>query len=199
MSDDSPTYAFADGELEQLKNIKSLYLAGDGEGCVFRLKRLASDRKFSALNMLGLIYETGCGPVDGDLKTAIDWYHRSIEAIDDIESHRGLARVYLQANSLDPGHQLARYHLDLLVENEYMGGYYGLGIMYQHGIGVQVDNQVAASHFKNAMDRGHLMAEVGLREVSDNGRLRNLISALSTAWRIARFPKLSDDNSALII
>ena len=194
-----PTYIYADGELEKLEAARSLYNTGDGDGCLFLLKRLAGEGRHSAFSMIAHVYETGCGPIAKKSVEAVKWYKRSIETIDDIVSHRGLARLYLQDFGLDPSHKLVRYHLELLVNQDVMGGYFGMGILYQHGIGVPVDYPTAASYFMKAISHGHLMAEVRLRQVSGRSWFSRLVPSLITARKIGQVVAKNDDNSVLTI
>lgn len=193
------TYVYADGEREKLENARSLYNSGDGDGCLFLLKRLVGEGLHSALSMIAHLYETGCGPIAKNSIEAANWYKRSIEKIDDIVSHRGLARLYIQDFGLDPNHELVRYHLQLLVDHDVMGGYFGMGILYQHGIGVPIDHPKASSYFTKAINHGHLMAEVRLRQVSGKSLLSRLVPSLVTSLKIGRVVAKNDDNSVLTI
>jgi TPR repeat protein len=183
----STRYDFSDEERRQLERYTVLFESGDGEGCKFLLKRMVADGKHSALCQLGFIYEVGCGGIQRDFPNAAKWYKQSIEAIDDINSHRGLARIYLQEFQLDPDHSLAKYHLDHLVYNEVMGGYFGLGYLYQKGLGVPKDFEKAAQFYKKAADMGHIVAQSGLNEIANKGKLRNFLSIFS-AFRKSDVP-----------
>lgn len=145
--------------------VAELHDAGDVAGAVFQLKRLAKEGFAPALVELGDKYEFGGGGIDVDLAEAVEWYKKSVEAIDDVRSHIGLARIYLQSEELDPDRSLSFYHLKLLADTDTMAGWFGLGFAYQRGIGAEVDLDAAESCFRNAIEKGHLVAGTHLAQV----------------------------------
>ena len=145
--------------------VADLYDSGDVAGAVFQLKRLANERFSPALVELGDKYEFGGGGIDVDLAEAVEWYKKSVEAIDDVRSHIGLARIYLQSKDLDPDRSLSFYHLKILADTDTMAGWFGLGLAHQNGIGTEVDLEAAETCFKNAVEKGHLVAGTHLAQV----------------------------------
>ena len=139
--------------------------SGDGDSAVFIYKALANDGCATALSQIGRIYEHGFAGIEQDFGEAIEWYKHSVETIDDLLSHLSLARIYLQDTSLDPTRQLALYHLNLLAENEIMGGYFGLGLMYDFGIGVEQDKETAEQWFSKAEALGHIGARLSRMKI----------------------------------
>lgn len=139
--------------------------SGDVAGAVFQLKRLADEGFSPALAELGDKYEFGGGGIEVDLAEAVDWYKQSVEAVDDVRSHTGLARIYLQSKELDPDRSLSFYHLRLLADSDTMAGWFGLGIAYLNGIGTDVDMDAAENCFRKAVDKGHLVAGTHLAQV----------------------------------
>ena len=150
---------------ERWYEVADLHDSGDVAGAVFQLKRLADEGFSPALAELGDKYEFGGGGIEIDLSEAVDWYKKSVEAIDDVRSHIGLARIYLQSKELDPDRSLSFYHLKLLADSDTMAGWFGLGLAYQHGIGTNVDMNAAENCFRNAVDKGHLVAGTHLAQV----------------------------------
>jgi TPR repeat protein len=142
-----------------------LHDSGDVAGAVFQLKRLADEGFSPALAELGNKYEFGGGGIDADWVEAVRWYRKSIEAIDDVRSHIGLARIYLQSAELDLDSSLSFYHLKVLADTDIMAGWFGLGLAYQHGIGTGVDLDAAETCFRRAVDKGHLLAGTHLAQV----------------------------------
>jgi TPR repeat protein len=135
-------------------------VSGDGNGAIFIYKSLANDGCATALSQIGRIYEHGLAGVKKDFGEAIQWYKRSIETIDDLLSHLSLARIYFQDPSLDPTRELLHYHLNLLANNEVMGGYFGLGLAYTFGIGVDENEELADEWFAKAEASGHVGARL---------------------------------------
>ncbi len=142
-----------------------LFDAGDVAGAVFQLKRLASEGFSPAFAELGDKYEFGGGGIEVDLAAAVEWYKRSVEIINDVRSHMGLARIYLQDPELDPDHSLALYHLHVLTETDVMGGWYGLGLVHMQGVGTEKDLEAAQRCLEKAVRMGHLQAGVDLAVV----------------------------------
>ena len=136
--------------------------SGDGEGAVFVYKALANDGCVAALSQIGRIYEHGLAGVGKDFGEAVKWYLRSVETIHDLLSHLALARIYLQEPSLDPDRELALFHLNLLAEHEVMGGYFGLGLVYDFGVGIEEDKDLAEHWFAKAERLGHAGAKLAL-------------------------------------
>ena len=134
--------------------------SGNGQGAVFTCKALAKNGCAPALGQIGRIYEFGLGGIRQDFKEAVKWFKLSIEAIDDLQSHLALARIYLQNPKLDANHKLALYHLDLLAENEVAGAYFGLGLVHEFGLGVPTDESLALDWYERAQLLGHLMARL---------------------------------------
>jgi TPR repeat protein len=131
-------------------------MSGDGDGAIFIYRSLANDGCATALSQIGRIYEHGLAGIEQDFSEAIKWYKHSVETIDDVQSHLSLARIYLQDTNLDATRQLSLYHLTLLAENEVMGGYFGLGLLYDFGIGVEKNEELAEQWFAKAEGLGHV-------------------------------------------
>lgn len=150
---------------ERWYEVADLHDSGDVAGAVFQLKRLASEGFSPALAELGDKYEFGGGGIEVDLSEAVGWYKKSVEAIDDVRSHIGLARIYLQSKELDPDRSLSFYHLKLLADTDTMAGWFGLGLAHQHGIGTEVDLDAAETCFRNAVGKGHVVAGTHLAQI----------------------------------
>ena len=145
--------------------VADVFDSGDVAGAVFQLKRLANEGFSPALAELGDKYECGGRGIEIDLIEAADWYKKSVEAVDDVRSHIGLARIYLQSKDIDPDRSLSFYHLKVLADTDIMAGWFGLGLAYQHGIGTDIDLVAAETCFRNAVEKGHLVAGTHLAHV----------------------------------
>ncbi|WP_198411177.1 tetratricopeptide repeat protein [Marinimicrobium alkaliphilum] len=132
--------------------------SGDFSGALFIFKRLAKEGCSTALVEVGNIYELGGGGIEKDVDKAIQWYNYSIESLDDPKAHLCLARAYLQRGKTDDDYRRAYEHLSLLEDSEEMGAFYGLGLMYAHGIWVPKDVSTAMKYYRKAYGLGHLMA-----------------------------------------
>lgn len=150
---------------ERWCEVADLHDSGDVAGAVFQLKKLASEGFSPALAELGDKYEFGGGGIEVDLAEAAEWYKKSVEASDDVRSHIGLARIYLQSKELDPDRSLSFYHMKLLADSDTMAGWFGLGLAYQHGIGTDLDLNAAEECYRNAVAKGHLVAGTHLAKI----------------------------------
>lgn len=167
-----------------LKTSIELYKRGRGEEMLANLNRILADGCPSALSMLGTVYETGCGVVEISPENAVRYYLRSIEALDDVNSHLGVSRIYLENPILDPGRDLVRYHLELLASNDIVGGVYGLGLLHQHGVGIPQDHEVALKYFERAANLGHLGAKVALFQMKG---AKGVLGLIKVAWTVLQF------------
>lgn len=150
---------------ERWNDVADLHESGDVARAVFQLKRLAAEGFSPAFAELGDIYECGGGGVDMDLAQAVEWYRKSVEFIDGVRSHTGLARIYLHSKELDPDSSLSFYHLQLLADTDTMAGCFGLGFAYHQGIGTAVDLDAAEECYRRAVEKGHLAAGIHLAQV----------------------------------
>ena len=167
-------------------------LSGDGPGAVFQYKSLAADGCASALFQLGRIYEDGLCGVEQDFGEALTWFRHSIETVDDVASHLAVARIYLQTREFDPDRKLSQYHLELLAQNDVPAGHFGLGLMSEHGLGVEVDISKAKHHYRSAAGRGHLLARLRLAFLDFSEKpLRNLVPLIRARMAVRKLTRQS--------
>lgn len=145
--------------------LKRAILRSDGQGAHFLLDRAIAEGVHTAYAQKASLYESGCGTVRSDFREAIKWYKKSVEVLDDILSHKGLARIYLQCSDLDNDRSLARYHLEILANSDDVGGRYGLGLVYQLGIGVDKDLERALQLHSLAAEQRHIGAALAVRQI----------------------------------
>ncbi|WP_317930585.1 tetratricopeptide repeat protein [Halioxenophilus sp. WMMB6] len=135
-----------------------LYRKGDKTGALFRFKKLAQEGCAAALVEIGNIYERGGGGVSSDVFEAEVWYLRSVEVLDDPKAHLALGRIYLDFSGFSQRFDKAHYHLSLLEDSSEMGAFYGLGLIYEKGLGVREDVEKALAFYQKAMTLGHIGA-----------------------------------------
>ena len=152
---------------------------GDRAGALFLFKRLAYEGCAPALIEVGNIYELGGRGVQKDYEEAKKWYIRAVEIIDDASAHLGLGRLYLKTGDSPNDFYNAHYHLDLLVDhNNHMGALYGLGLIYELGLGVDQDYSKAEGNYQQAIEQGHILAMKNLARI----RLKESFSRGMTLW-----------------
>ncbi len=136
----------------------SVFNDGDVEGALFLFKRLADEGCAPALTEIGNIYEHGWG-VQRDLDKAIEWYTCAVDLIDDLNAHLGLGRSYFARRLSIADYERARYHfIRLIEEKNHRGALYGLGILYEFGLGVEQSYDYAERYYQLAVEQGHLLA-----------------------------------------
>jgi len=164
-----------------------MFRSGDRVGSLFIFQRLAKEGCSPALVEIGNIYEQGGGGVEKDIATAIKWYQRSVEVIDDPKAHLGLGRLYLQYGKTDGDYSNALYHLSLLENTEEMGAFFGLGIIHELGLGIARDTNAAIRYYQRACELGHVLAEKNLSRIMiKSGHFLGIIAWLKSCWKIAR-------------
>lgn len=136
----------------------NLYRKGDKSGALFRFKKLAKEGCAAALVEVGNIYERGGGGVSGNISEAETWYLRSVEVLDDPKAHLALGRIYLDSSVFLDRFEKAHYHLSLLKDSSEMGAFYGLGLIYEKGLGVQEDVEKSLTFYEAAIKLGHIGA-----------------------------------------
>lgn len=139
---------------------------GDRAGALFLFKRLANDGCAPALIEVGNIYEIGARGIKKNIDEAKKWYLHAVEVIDDAKAHLALGRLYLTAGDSPSDFRNAHYHFDLLVDhNNHMGALYGLGLIYERGLGVDRDYLKAENYFQQSIDQGHVLAMSNLARI----------------------------------
>lgn len=132
--------------------------SGDAEGAIYMLKALARDGITQAMAEIGVIYETGLGPIKEDMDKAIEWYTKAADA-GDVEGMLAIARLHLTGIGLPVDYTVARQHYeDIINEFENRRALFGLGWIYHKGLGVPVDLNKAESFYKRSYEAGHLLA-----------------------------------------
>lgn len=132
---------------------------GDRAGALFLFKRLANEGCAPALIEVGNIYELGGGGVHQDYLKAKEWYLHAVEVIDDVNAHLALGRLYLNTGASKSDFHNAHYHFKLLIDhNNHMGALYGIGLVYELGLGVDKNYSKAEDNYGRAIEQGHILA-----------------------------------------
>ncbi len=137
----------------------SVYESGDVKGALYLFKRLAYDGCAPALIAVGSIYEHGYDEAPKNFDQAIQWYSYAIDVIDDVKAHLALGRSYLSRASSASDYEQARYHfIRLIEEKNHRGALYGLGLLYEFGLGVEQSYDYAVRYYQSAVEQGHILA-----------------------------------------
>lgn len=162
--------------LTRWKLSEDSFLKGDLAGALFILKKLAKEGFEPAYLEIGNIYELGGGGVEKDLNKAEYWYKRSASSLDKNSStHLALGRIYLQSKS--DKIEAAISHFER-VKHQEMGALFGLGLIYENGLGVQKSLTKAIDYYQQAADAGHIMAKA---------RLEGLLVQPGPFWRLRKW------------
>lgn len=147
------------GHEEKWQEAVKLFRQGDRAGALFRFKRLANEGCGPALVEIANIYEQGGAGVAVNTSMAERYYELAVDVLDDPKAHLALGRINLQKTGSEDCLQKARYHFQLLENDFEMGAFYGLGLMYELGLGVDIDLDKAISYYSSASDLGHVIAQ----------------------------------------
>ena len=173
----------------------STFLRGDLAGALFLFKKLANEGCAPALAEIGNIYELGGGGIERDINRAIIWYQRSIDTIVSPKAHLALGRLYLQSKE-KCDYARAHYHFSLLTDQRQMGALYGLGLMYDQGLGVERSEDKALEYFQVAAELGHVMAQANISKILlKSGAFKGLRSWLKVRYVVWKLIK--EDSSAI--
>ena len=187
-----------DGHLERWKNGVYCLRETDGEGAAFVYEALAKDGCGAALAQLGRIFEFGVGRLEPNFDAAVRWYKLSIEVVDEASSHLALARIYMQEPDRDPDRSLTFYHLELTVYNDVPAASFGLGLMYEHGLGVSQSIEKAREYYGRAVHLGHIEAKLRLAKIEfDEAPFKNFFPLLRANRAVRRLQRESPADPGL--
>lgn len=141
-----------------------------------RLKALAAIGDEAAPAEIAHLYELGIGGVRQDMAEAISWYERALSNGNDPDACLALGRIYLGSDQ----YQKALPYFEQCAETE-PGAQFALGLMYNLGCGVAQDLEEATRLYREAAQKGHLLARknLGIAEIRIGYRLKGLWHYLS--------------------
>jgi len=170
-----------DKYVDRWDQAEKLFYVDDLAGALSVFKELAEDGCLLAYPEIANIYELGGSNIHKDLEEAKKWYLRSIDENCNIpEVFFSLARIYITIGSSKKELIEARKYLHLLVDEfNHMSALYGLGIIYENGLGVDVDIEKAKNYYEESANQGHVSA------------LRKLIRLNTSKFSLARFKQLT--------
>jgi TPR repeat protein len=150
-------------------------------------RKIAQEGYVEAFAEIGNIYEIGGGGVAKDVGQAIEWYQRSIEAMDDANAHLGLGRIYLAMDSERLNADLGIDHLLRAAEMNNPMAQSLLGLFYLLGKHVQKDLTQAESILKAAIQAGYVwpMLLMSAVEKQRGHRIKSFMYRIRAAIRSA--------------
>ena len=174
---------------EQWETAENTFMKGDLAGALFLFKKLEKEGFELALLEIGNIYELGGGGVKTDIEKAIFWYERSISAIyDNPAAHLALGRLYIQSSRTSD--LTKAYHHFLKAKGQEMGALYGLGVLFERGLGVEKDKDKAIYYYREAADLGHIMALAHISSLTTEGGVtKKVYNWLKTRYLMAKLIK----------
>jgi TPR repeat protein len=120
----------------------------------------------SAQYSLGMIYEMGLG-VQEDINIAARWYHKAAKQNHDKAQHR-LEKLFDKARIEE--YRLAAEHNGHSQED----AQYSLGLIYELGLGVEQNKDIAVKWYKKAAKKNHREAQYRLGKLFDIEQTRDI-------------------------
>lgn len=140
------------------KSAIDLLRKGDKGHALEVLTELSEDGDTSAMSEIGMIYEFGGKGIEPDASRAFHWYERAGKE-GDLEGILGSARLYFKGEGLPEDYNFSRSVYEEIVQQiEEPRALFGLGQIYQFGLGVSPDEDVAMDFYRRAGLNGHLLA-----------------------------------------
>jgi len=153
---------------------------GDGATALEQFKKLALSNVSEALLEIGFIYEFGMGGIDIDYDKAFEWFQKSVEITSDPHAYLAVARCYFHGQGVEQNHKVAIniYKSDILIANPLAE--LVLGRVYQFGVGVNIDMDVAQKYLESSAAKGNVFAirDLGLNHIKQGRKLLGLF------WKI---------------
>lgn len=159
--------------------------SGDLAGALFMFKKIYQEGYPEALVEIGNIYEQGGGGVEKDIDEAIKFYKKSIVACDDPLAHMAFGRLLLRIAKKQADFEIARAHFQKCVLQDEVGAIFGMGLIYDKGLGVEVDKEKAISFYNTASEKGHITAEAYKnRIVFERNRFKGLVPLVLSLFKV---------------
>jgi TPR repeat protein len=170
------------------------FRSGDLQGALFVFNKIAKRGSPAAYVEIGNIYEIGGEGVEQDLDESICWYNKSVDYMDEPMAHLALGRIYLSRNKSIEELEKARFHLQAAGDEP--GALFGLGLVYDRGLGVVKDQKLAMEFYNRARNLGHAMAFKRVAELTiQSGRyIEGFCLWAKSAWLIFRILLKSPDD-----
>lgn len=109
---------------------------------------------------LGLIREHLAEDGGGDYSSAVAAYRKAIYLTDDPHAHVALGRIFIDESKgfFNPKAALSHFNSDACIDQA--GALYGLGMMYEDGIGVCQNLSKSLCRYNEAINAGHVGAKL---------------------------------------
>ena len=150
--------------------------SGDKAGALYIFKSLSKGGEPAACREIGNIYEFGGGGVEQDIREAISWYEKALNAMNDGHACIGLARIYYYGKLGEPDYLKAFSYLEIIEANDLPLANLMLGRMYRLGKGVELDYYKAKEFYDRSAKKGNLFAskELGLLEIQSKNYIKGI-------------------------
>lgn len=149
-------------EANPAKGIALLESLADDETTLDKVRRKAK-YQLARIHRMGYSVET-------NVDRAVSLFAEAA-AMGEPEAMYELARHYAQGEGLGKDYDMCRYWLERATENGCEAACHMLGVMHEHGIGMEADPESAIIYYKAAADSNHADALFRLYEIYHNGEL----------------------------
>ena len=137
-------------DTDEFSDIQDMYFSGNYDEAFLRFLKCASDGNVKCMRSLGWSYYEGKG-CECDLKESSEWFEKASDA-GDAESFFGLASIYYTQENYDEAFKMFK----VSSESGFVPSLRWLGIMYEYGLGVKKDLNVADEMYVSAAHRGNV-------------------------------------------
>jgi len=153
--------------------------AGSGSG-QDAAKRTAGEHGLAALNeacfRIGKMYETG-EDLPANTELAARWYRKAAER-GYSEAKIGLAILSMKAKDFGE----ARHWCEAAAKDRHAGGYFCLGHLYQHGLGVEQSPNEARKWYEESAKAGHAQGMQALGQMYEKGEGTKVDRSQAFVW-----------------
>lgn len=136
-------------------------------------KKAAELNNASAMHRLGYIYEAGINK-EMNIDSAFYWYKKSSELGESISSAR-VAQFYLEGEYLVKNLDSGMVWMQKAIDQDPASGYFELGKIYELGIGVQLDGELALKYYIKADSLGDPVAHIKIKKIKSKLKLTFLL------------------------
>lgn len=133
--------------------IEDLYFSGQYGEAFSRCLDCAKQGNHKCQRFLGWIYYSGKNGLV-DYEKAMEWFQKAIES-NDAEAMYGLANIYYVKKDFQ---KAITWYLRS-EKSGFIPARFRVGLMYQHGLGIEKDKKIAFQYYSSAASSGNLPAE----------------------------------------
>ena len=171
----------------------------DGEKAMDYYRKAADRGNSYAMINVGYLYEFGNGSVKQDLDKAYEWYKNSAD-LGNPEAMTHLGDLYYNGkygtkNDL-PDFNMARYWYEEALKKGSISAYYYLGMMYEMGLGVDLDYDKAYEYYILSSDYGYSVATCEIGYLFDCGYIKDNSGESGDVVALNWYKKAADAGNA---